>query len=370
MKTLYAEYCSIFKRPADWCYYDDLIVKWKTLDDVFGKPKDFITDYFKAGLKGGALNEKLLGELDNRGRLSHVVSTFFLGLVLHRNMTDKFKSLEATCSKFHGIVQKQFSLCIPNATALHDPFLFTWFLTCLGHDIGYLFEANAYDRDLSSFDLGISNLNEILDISKMEAALPTAVETLVPTKLKDHCIDYYRAGIEHGDLFRKKKRRDHGIAGGIVFYHLLENNFRDAKNNRNPKGVDCFIENGRVWSTDIFDTYIAAGAWAIICHNIWRRKKNDPESDAIKCYYKNGLADLITDEPLIQASEHPFLYLLALADTLEPIKRSGCATPGTVLEKLKEVEIGFDKGQIEIRNHPEGKDLDLSFLGEKPIIKL
>lgn len=215
MKTLYAEYCSIFNKPEDWRYYNDL-KEWGNLDDVFKNPKDFIVNYFKTGLKGGALNEKLLEELDSEDRLSHVVSTFFLGLVLYRKMSYRFSGLDKANSKFEISINNEFYSCNLDATELHNPFLFTWFLTCLGHDIGYLFEKSEVDRDFSNY-CDIENLNELLVPENLERELPQNGDPYVPSKLNEYSGQGDRgirrkAIVESGHSDRLSERSDAQIS--------------------------------------------------------------------------------------------------------------------------------------------------------------
>ena len=194
----------------------------------------------------------------------------------------------------------------------------------------------------------------------MKNYLPPNDHNTIPKKLKNNCINYYKASIEDGDKFRDKNCRDHGISGGIVYYNLLKNNYIRIKNNKNS---DYFIENDRLWSKTVLETYIAAGSWAIICHNMWIINKNDTNKQKVKIY-ESEIPDLISDKPLIKVSKHPFLFLLTLADSLEPIKEPKELNSKKFKKLLQETKISFEENRFCIEKHPN-KEIDLKYLLEK-----
>ncbi len=362
MDNLYEEYRRVFE-TGKLFYYDDLKTEYenKGIDSILDNSEEFIKAYFKTGEKGGALNNKLLEELKVKKRLPHVVSSFILGIILKDRIVVLKSALDKKCKEFHRLLIEE---CKQNGlvSGLCDPFTFTWFLTCLGHDIGYLFEYEDATKKPSLLIDSIENVDNYISDREMEEYLPPAEHAIVPMQLKNNCVNYYKAGIVDGDKFREKKCRDHGVSGGIVYYNLLKKNYEKVKKDSvEHKKSDCFFKNGRLWSKKILATYIAAGSWAIICHNMWRRKKNDTNKTALDTYKSRGLGELITNEPLIKVHEHPFLFLLALADTLEPIKKSGLQLK-TIKDILEGTKISIKKDKLFIKSHPK-ENLDLEFLG-------
>ncbi len=131
MNSLYEEYDKVFKNKT-WCYYDELEKDYKSLEDIFTSPIKFIKDYFKAGNKGSVIKPSLLDNLSNR-RLAHIVSTYFLGFVLKSKFSTLKISIKNKCTKIEKVN-------ITHEKSLHHTFIFTWFLTCLGHDYGNIIE--------------------------------------------------------------------------------------------------------------------------------------------------------------------------------------------------------------------------------------
>lgn len=136
---LYDWYSEILNDPEAWNYYRNQpnnyprmrgIIRYHrdALEDILQEQNacEFIQEYFRAGEKHRALD----GILDSGCmkesmvfRCQHTVSAFFLGLVLARSLGDREFTFEIENERFD--------------------FTYVWFLTCLYHDIGYVFELDS-----------------------------------------------------------------------------------------------------------------------------------------------------------------------------------------------------------------------------------
>lgn len=110
---------------------------------------------------------------------------------------------------------------------------------------------------------------------------------------------------------------DHGIAGGYTFFAIMIKNYIYCYNEA-CRETDCnfsdFIYKNKHYCLEQFSVfgYIAD---CIISHNIWNGK------DKNEAYRRFKLDDLIGDK-YVKADKrrNPYLFLLALSDTLEPFK--------------------------------------------------
>lgn len=254
--------------------------------------ENFIDYCFKNGDKS-----KLLDEIPSDGsRRIHSVSAFFLGFII-KDILD-----------------------IPD----YEPDLrYLWFLACLYHDFGYYVEKNTNDYHPSLFSL--KQLKKELDIE--HDVLSSSLNSKTGIDLKT-VRKYYRYCREHR-LFI-----NHSIAAGLLFYDRMMKNFYEkleAAKNKNPKADEsCFTHNGLLWSSSHWDDYKII-ANAILDHNIWYAYE---ETDK-KIYEKWKLDNLIiNDSPSLSSKSNPFLFLLVLVDTLEPIKAFNQLNPLCVLQKI------------------------------------
>lgn len=227
-------------------------------------------------------NPRLKGMFEADARNIHTVSVFTLGIAIALKMEHRISGDE----------------------------LFIWFLMCLFHDIGYKLENNTDEdenlRTLETLDnflrhFNIQNDNNIFGKCREK-------ETL--------CGNYYICGNYY--KYRKEihHKIDHGIAGGILLYKMLVENYNSIIKSSEYNTDTCEYK-GLKFSEENSDDYKKA-AIGIIRHNMWYANK----SDDCKTYHKYGLDDLISEpQNKICYTDDRLLFLLCLADTIEPLKR-------------------------------------------------
>lgn len=285
MKTFFDLYNSISRDNSLYNYYD----KNLELKDAFANKEQansFIINYFQNGEKDICKfkknNPRLKGMFEADARNIHTVSVFTLGIAIALKMEHRISGDE----------------------------LFIWFLMCLFHDIGYKLENNTDEdenlRTLETLDnflrhFNIQNDNNIFGKYREK-------ETL--------CRNYYICGNYY--KYRKKihHKIDHGIAGGILLYKMLVENYNSIIKSSEYNTDTCEYK-GLKFSEENSDDYKKA-AIGIIRHNMWYANK----SDDCKTYHEYGLDDLISEpQNKICYTDDRLLFLLCLADTIEPLKR-------------------------------------------------
>lgn len=205
-------------------------------------------------------------------RAIHTVSAFLLGLTIR----DK---LQFDTRKWRHL---------PKETSAKGSFDLFWSWICLFHDVGYYYEDNTQEKfsDIRSLDELMKRLEityNLLDVSEHKEL----IERYFDKRLAE-----------------KKKLLDHGIAGAVLLYDaLMELSESD--------GMYSQIKYYKSFYVKICDT--------IALHNMWRATE-----DTMEEYYKHQLFELIpknkNTEHIIYYNDDPFLYLLALVDSLDPIK--------------------------------------------------
>mgnify|MGYP000956720083 FL=1 len=190
--------------------------------------------------------------------------------------------------------------------------LFIWFLMCLYHDMGYKLE-NKTDlvKEYYTLDkfLQKNEIKEEYNIFKVYKK-----KTLCENYYRYRAEDRYRT-TEHG-VIKEHGVIDHGIAGGIILYNELVKNYYMVKE-YSGSNEDSFEYSNRKFSKDNFKDY-AKAAIGIIRHNMWYAS----DSDTCRTYYRFGLNDLISESNnKICYTDDRLLFLLCLADTIEPLKR-------------------------------------------------
>lgn len=297
---------------------NSLLAKYETLkksyyeidiaaDNFFGKTnKDnlencekFITAHLEKGGKDEVHEIPWIQEFQRSNKHIHVVSLYLLGLTFQNSMSAFIKEEIG-----HFILS-------------HDwyDYKYTWFLTCLYHDIASNIErgklpANPPEQQKHlTYYLGDNNIQ--YTIFDRELSWDTYHPRLSASLVKNYF--YYRASC--GEC-------DHGILGGYYLFDRLYKNF--LKNTRHGISTDSLHR------TREHIPHFAYICDAIICHNIWTTRSFDvPESDrpkiekSIETYKCFGLSPLIYKlrEDRLKFEEHPLQFLLCLLDTIEPVKR-------------------------------------------------
>lgn len=318
---------------------------------------NFLQSYFVAGCKESIL---ALGT-DNRyalpdERAVHTVSGFFLGLLIENCLNG----------------QRTLSIEFP----YWFPFSYFWFLTFLYHDYGYCvaekedspitvpkhapkptpvpphqssrarpqeyYSLHQVKRSLgitlspfSSFpgpfsSIGLSRRNNEISIvtallreltqraysieGRPRIRFSTGAEirghqynSAVVTRYFNYCIN-------------ERSRLDHGIIGGYLFYDRIVKNYLSAylssqHESNETLALSNFYYKGKHFCSDQLPLFSYVTD-CIMAHNIWR------QSEETKELYKEYLLDTFLGDSYkaVTFSSNPLLYILVLADTLEPTK--------------------------------------------------
>lgn len=271
-ENLYQVLYKIYKDPSQWKYYSGNRGNYSDKDFLSYEFSNlFIQQYFIAGQKS-ILTESIyrLSQL----RQVHTVSTFFLGLYLY---------------KF---------LKVSSHRKYEPSFKYLWFLTCLYHDFGYIIE-DGIDR----------NWTDEIDYDVYEhLKIPNDLSTYYDVEI----IKKYSA---------HRHNVDHGIEGGRKLYDLLKKNYASYRkkwaHENNVEPQDDFLYNGKIWFRKRHEKYYAEAALNIMLHNIWFA--NDLKMAEEYC--KADLGELINKRLKFTYSA-ALLFVLAFADTIEPIKKA------------------------------------------------
>lgn len=358
--TLYQQIEEFFNDHCDqWNYYR------RPMTNPLGEVliSDFIQEFFDFGGKGMVI-AGLFNEMEPM-RHSHTMSAYFIGLLLKQQ------------------------IC-PNLELLSDieynnyKFSYIWFIVCLFHDMGYAQENDwkykfKYRHDSREFENYLKeskNLNSDLNkevnyIFKRRPFGQYPVEnsdlgvifdaphkyvynspfkhandgirfsngTYIrnPRYSKDTILNY----LEYCKMFEEINHYDHGIVGGVWLYDsLVKNHYKqyivETKRHKSYININCFINSDNLLFSKEQWKIFSYLADCIISHNIW--PANNERNDL---YRECELDELLLGEfKTISFRENPVLYLLAIADTLEPIKLFS-------QEKLTEKEI-LDGISVEI----------------------
>ena len=289
-----------------WKYYLNLDIENPFENE--NAAESFIHEYFKTGGKVRVLEERIPF---HKARNIHSISAFFLGIFL----------------------KPIFNI---NESEMKPDFRYLWFITCLYHDYGYYIEEKKEKYPPNRF-----SLNAILKEWKVEYDLLKKINTA--SFYSSSIIKQYYKYCQTERCFI-----NHGIVGGLMLYDRLmknyETNKREAKELKISGAInDDFCHNNLHWSKDHYEYYLRTAS-SIIHHNIWFA--NDKTEELYRKYKLNGLIIDISGK-LKKCSDDPFLFLLLLSDTIEPIKEFTNLEPKCVLEKI-DISVNCDERKIKI----------------------
>ena len=174
MKELYK---SIIEKKKLWNYYNKELDKPDLTDSE--SCYKFISSYIKYAEKSKTVLWKGLEDLKNNEpqRLKHIVSTFFLGLSLYHNDKLEIKNrIQEELSHFEYLRSK-------SSEFIDNEFTYLWFMLCLYHDLGYLYEKEESNTPLTFYN----------PLSKVNMGVPSFYKSI--------CENY----------FEYRERKDHGI---------------------------------------------------------------------------------------------------------------------------------------------------------------
>lgn len=294
MQTLQKCYEETAINEQTWSYYEnsiDINNKWTNNRDAF----EFIKQYFEFAGKSKVFKdeniEKYHKEIEDRA--GHTISTFLLGIK----------------------IADGFELDIFTRDDNNMNFKYYWFLTCLYHDVGYIFENRKDTEQLFIVQKeGMEGLQEIFGIKYIhERVFKTYSKEQVELYLKERSVIDNSFG-----------KLDHGIVGGLLLYDKLRKQFEIAwkrRTNISDSRDSFFIKdesNSRQLhlSNRHYEAY-AKAADAIITHNIWQSTLLSyiETCDSVRKNIKHKIDFIGIDNELC--------FVLSLADTLEPLKRGG-----------------------------------------------
>lgn len=327
METLYEIYEEIAKKPERWLYYMSLTKNEKgqekinelrnnLLNGVLYKDcvknmtstsaKEFINAYFSVGGKG-RLTSIFEYHTESFNRSDHTLSVFLLGIQL---------------AEMFGILSHDNEENEGNAPYNKNGFNFKyyWFLACLYHDVGYVYENGKYlDERIKAEQKRKNKLQDNLSALRTDGL--EAVQEICDIRYLHNRVfkTYDRSEI---DLYLKGRATccnciDHGIAGGLMLYDKLRKQFEQSWQNRDRQRSSDrtnFWNNktGLHLSNSHFEEY-AKAANAIIAHNIWIDTLNE---------FKQHKGISIGIKNRISFHKDPLCFILSLADTLEPLKKN------------------------------------------------
>lgn len=307
MITLEKVYKNIAYKPTLFKYYRDSSNIINLINVLNGETpaSSFIKTYFEMGKKGifvktisDITNFNIVDNLNDRDL--HTVSVFILGIAIAEKLGSRIKGND----------------------------LFIWFLMCLYHDKGYAFELNENNIDTNLPD----NLNDFISSFRQHYLDDFFTNDDDFRKL---CENYYKYRI------REDKIIDHGIAGGLLLYYVLVDNYYNLQNSIQTKSDD-FPISGRNFSKKYFNDYKHA-AKGIMRHNMWYASNEN----VIEKYREYHLDKLISGENnKISFGEDRLLFLLCLSDTIEPLKKTLGENSSNV---LSEISLEVRKGVLKLK---------------------
>lgn len=276
-KTLYDLYSNLIK-SEEWKYYDI-----SNLDETILQEASLGRAFIKKYLgKGEKCDIELFHYVDHVSddRILHIVSTFFLGVLLYRN-SDNVKN---------NIVELIMKLPpIPRET-VDEGFKYIWMLVCLFHDFGYAVEDGLVSLDNKTFD---DNLKEL---PRRPVGIPNV---------------YNKELLKQYNKFRKCRygKNDHGIVGGVKLYSDLCK-LRELKE---P------LDKNHFWGKTLENRFCII-SWVIACHNIFFIPDIDRNKPCYDCFHIDKL--VYKDKSrAIQINGSPLLFLFCLVDSIEPLKK-------------------------------------------------
>lgn len=257
-------------------------------------------------------------------RYKHMFSLFLFGLYFY----DKIRCIREAINAYLGQLLSCKGTIVRDEINLRWEFLYFWFLMTLYHDVGSTQEEREI-RDTQIKQWEEKNSSRLYEIISMYPDVANLGLSGVPRCYIDRAYEYF---IEYRGKIQKK--HDHGFYAADKFLEKMSS----------LHGKEIFI-NGKLFSPDILKWQVYPIALSILMHNIWTKFTTDQETSD-KCFYEMNMPELITEpgKPLIDLNNHPFLFLLTLADTIEPIKMfsRGCVNFNEILHDIA-IEVRDEK---------------------------
>lgn len=289
----------VIKKYPDWNYYNCDVLKSSFTCFSEDECIEFIRKFWQMSCKDlSEWSDDLSGK-----RIQHIVYLYFLGYYIYsRSQCVK----EAIDKNIKQIVEQY------NANTMVT-FPYVWSLIVLCHDL--LYGSQDEDIRMSGSELNNSKLFELSRIS-----IPPFLQNY---ELIEHYLEY-RAGCEHGIN-----------AGCNVFKSLTR-----------IRAVMSKLEDTCLCWEESLDGIYSEISCVILAHNIWFLKENgEGNSERVNKYRDYQLDELLLKDDndyKVALKEYPLLFLLYLADTIEPIKKYGD------FNSLKKVQINVGDKEISV----------------------
>ena len=303
--TLYDLYKDIYRNTKLWKYYSDMsLPEDLLLNDDFCR--NFINQFLKSGLK-----VPIPRDLSNK-RVIHTFSVYLLGIILFHHVLCGNTYKNAECRAF----------------------LYHWFLICLYHDVGYIYENNSQWK--SSDDSVKYKIRKIIE------HIPRSLCSIINNE------NVYRYW-----LYRKNQILrcshiqgvDHGISGALKMLKDLNRKHSALLSKLNREYPNEDFANQKFPGTNIHlnNNAFPFAASIIAIHNIWLGKP----TDAAK-YEENGIESFVGKR--YDFNEDALLFwVLQIADTLEPIKKlPENLTTSEIISLLQSIELDLSPYSISI----------------------
>lgn len=363
----------------------------------------FITRYFTAARKEFALAYRFDEQYQlPPERAAHTVSGFFLGLLIE-NCINGTASLSLRSENYF-------------------PFSYLWFLTFLYHDYGYCVTERENcpirypqrapipglngARYTQSCCVEYGALTEIkrklgISLSPFSATgtftfssnstrshIPSLEHALLSelTQRNNTISGYPKLQFSNGSVIKdhqypsriitrylnycinERHRVDHGIIGGFLFYdRMIKNYILSYLDSNNEMGLtqdlsDFHYRNRHFCKEQL--TIFSYISDCILSHNIFKQS-----TGARELYEKYLLIDLFEENfKIITFESNPLLYILAIADTLEPIKAyQQCNTNLTAQVIANAIDIEYIPGTHQLRFSSNSSEVDIRILHQKAL---
>ena len=318
MKSIYEQILEL----KNTNYYDLMAENQKINEILSGEESAnrYIFEYFKSGSKEEVVTEWINDiSASLKKRNLHAVNVYFISLVLCEQMR----------------IQDEMRLVSENDILY--TFKYLLYLACLAHDMGYMYEeeSNKYkDRPFDGFRenfylrnaIPVTYLTPDVEDEKLEEKYGATKNLNFEIKFKNGLSvskSWYSQNVKT-NYFKYRlsgmNKLDHGIVGAdLLFSKLVKNYKRKFEENKETKeeiDFDKFENSGRIFCSEQFRIF-AYIADCVAAHNVYMA-----DEDKRQEYINYGLQPLLPENfKKISFEKNPLLFLLCLADTLEPYKR-------------------------------------------------
>lgn len=328
-----------------WNYYN---MKVEDVLENTKKSRDFIARYFCQGDKKLVI-DSWQQDISKAmlARSVHTVNVFFIGIILQSIIDPSIAILSERRDEDREHIEHIEHI----EHREYYPFSYIWYLACLAHDMGYTYE--------NSSEMYLKKLEKVIKISATESKrrLITGLSIIREQRGYENQIriEWYKAhGIDIAYAFPDVKKinysngtiidspqytkdiinrylayrayekgiLDHGIIGADeLFSKLAVNYIKQYREVYFMQGnsFDSFSsKGGRSFSIDQFNIF-AYIADCIAAHNVYSVAYDNPDAEVYRRY---RLESLILDRFVrISYERNPLLFVLCVADTIEPSKR-------------------------------------------------